>query len=174
MSDDAHIISAADMIMHVFSRLDKNSLEQSNKLFGSWQTVVSKIKSQERTYGEQLVAHTEPLDLKNGVLLVEADHPGWIQILQLYSNFIITGLQHKAPELGITSLAFRLKGSNSALSYDEQLASEQQKLSKKLDEEDKRVNNRQTQECRTETALPQELQEKFAEMKKRARQHASR
>ena len=86
-----------------------------------WRTVVSRIKSaaenSEREdlinkripLGERLAANTRVVDLKNGVLIIESDHPGWIQYLKFYQNFIIKGLKMENPDLKISSLAFRLK-----------------------------------------------------------------
>ena len=131
---EQNIVSAADMITSVFSNLDKKTLEESGKLIDTWKRVVSKVRSSGRDYGEQLCAHTNPVQFEKGVLLVEADHPGWIQILQLYSKFILTGLQRAVPELGVTTLSFKLKGSGAELcgkSYDEQVAEERRKMEKR-------------------------------------------
>ena len=131
---EQNIVSAADMITSVFSNLDKKTLEESGKLIDTWKRVVSKVRSAGRDYGEQLCAHTNPVQFEKGVLLAEADHPGWIQILQLYSKFILTGLQRAAPELGITTLSFKLKGRDAELcgkSYDEQVAEERRKMEKR-------------------------------------------
>ena len=46
----------------------------------------------------------------------------------------MTGLQRAAPELGITTLSFKLKGSGAELcgkSYDEQVAEERRKMEKR-------------------------------------------
>ena len=87
-----------------------------------WRTVVSRIKSNAENserddlidkrmpLGERLASNTRVLDLKNGVLIIESDHPGWIQYLKFYQSFIIKGLKMENPDLKITSLAFRLKG----------------------------------------------------------------
>ena len=87
-----------------------------------WRTVVSRIKSNAENserddlidkrmpLGERLASNTRVLDLKKGVLIIESDHPGWIQYLKFYQSFIIKGLKMENPDLKITSLAFRLKG----------------------------------------------------------------
>ena len=162
---EQNIVSAADMITSLFSNLDKKTLDQSGKLIDTWKRVVSKVRSSGRDYGEQLCAHTNPVQFEKGVLLVEVDHPGWIQILQLYSKFILTGLQRAAPELGITTLSFKLKGSGAELcgkSYDEQVAEERQKMEKRYkaaygEPEKKQVRGRQS--------LSSELQAKFDALK---------
>jgi hypothetical protein len=138
MINDMSVITAADMITQVFSNIDKEDVDNNNKLIGTWKSVISKVHK----YGEKLSVHTELVELKNGILLIETDHPGWIQILQLYSKFILTGLGRAVPELKISSLAFRLKGSNSLLcgkTYDEQIQEDRRKLSEKLEAQDREV-----------------------------------
>ncbi|MFA6857165.1 MAG: DUF721 domain-containing protein [Treponema sp.] len=138
MIDDPSVITAADMITQVFSNIDKENVDNSSKLLGTWKSVVSKVHK----YGEKLSSHTELIELKNGVLLIETDHPGWTQILQLYSKFILTGLEKAVPELKISSLAFRLKGSDFSLcgkTYDEQIKEDRRKLSEKLEAQNRQV-----------------------------------
>ncbi|MBR0099777.1 MAG: hypothetical protein IJP90_08690, partial [Treponema sp.] len=48
-------------------------------------------------------------------LLVEADHPAWIQTLRIYQKYILTGLKRGVPDVKISSLAFRLRGTNAEL-----------------------------------------------------------
>jgi hypothetical protein len=164
MINDQSIITAADMITQVFSNIDKSSVENSSKLFGTWKNVLLKVHK----YGERLAAHTELIDLKNGILLVETDHPGWIQIMQLYSKFILTGLQNALPELHILSLAFRLKGSDASLcgnSYDDQIREDRKVLSRKLEEEDKKLEISGRKTGKSKVDLSPELKSKLDALK---------
>ena len=115
MSDN--IVSMQNIMeqCRLFSESDEGQLPSV------WRTVVSRIKSNAENsegdeyidkripLGERLAANTRVLDLKNGVLIVESDHPGWIQYLKFYQNFILKGLKMENPNLNITSLAFKLK-----------------------------------------------------------------
>ena len=76
---------------------------------------------------------------KNGVLLVEADHPGWIQYLRMYQKFIIKGLNMNLPDLKITSLAFRVTGQkvNLSESYNSQIQNEKKKMADSLNRQEK-------------------------------------
>ena len=117
MKDD-NIVSMQSIMeqCRIFSQSDEGQLPSL------WRKVVSRIKStaenseredlinKRMPLGERLASNTRVLDLKNGVLIIESDHPGWIQYLKFYQNFIIKGLKMENPELKITSLAFRLKG----------------------------------------------------------------
>jgi hypothetical protein len=42
------------------------------------------------------------------VLIVEADHPGWIQILQTKQAELLLAVQRQCPRLDIRGIAFRL------------------------------------------------------------------
>jgi len=71
------------------------------RFFSSWNSSV----------GERLAAHSRPVDVRNGIVLVEAEHPGWIQLLQLKQEGLLAQLKRAFPELGIRGIAFRLQGS---------------------------------------------------------------
>jgi hypothetical protein len=85
-------------------------------LFSSWSRIVTDVWP--RTYsadadvgGDDIPAaaiHSRIRELERGVLLVEADHPGWIQILQTKQTQLLAGVQRRYPELGVRGIAFRL------------------------------------------------------------------
>lgn len=128
---------------------------EAGKLPSTWRKVVSRIKSAGETsekdelsdkripLGERLAANTRALDIKNGVLIIESDHPGWIQYLKFYQKFIIKGLNMESPELKIKSLAFKLKNSEQkeADIYEEALKKARQELEARMDQKDKEIND---------------------------------
>lgn len=134
-------------------RVANITLPVSNQELPSvWKNVVSGIHSNKfesedsekrMPIGERLAGNTRVIDLKNGVLLVETDHPGWIQYLNMYKKFILTGLKMKLPELKITSLAFRVAGSQVSLSetYEEHLAREKKQAEEKFEQQEQQLNN---------------------------------
>ena len=96
--DDSRIKAAREVLSAFF---DEEKLRRGGRyaeFFSSWKSLV----------GEQLAAHSHVSDVKNGVLIVEAEHPGWIQLLQLRQSAILRGLEARFPELGLRSIAFRL------------------------------------------------------------------
>ena len=164
--------TASQMIENIFDSLDATRIHKANKVFVSWKTALSKINSHGKNDAELLIAHSEVVDLKNGVLLVEADHPGWIQLLQMHSRFLIRVLKNLAPDLNIRSFAFRLKGSDASL-YDvrkELHESEVKKFSARLESESKTVDKayktavKENAQSESET-LPLSLQKKFDELR---------
>ena len=121
--NENRILSASDFM----SRFTNIDFSKSDKLTNVWKKVVSKISvtkfesenSEKRmSIGERLAGNTRVVDLKNGILLVETDHPGWNQILQNNKNFILKGLRLKVKDIQIKSLAFRVKGNDAHLTED--------------------------------------------------------
>ena len=79
-------ILCSEMISAAFGSIEKSSLEKNNKFFNSWKKIITGISS----YGQHLYEHTSIIDIKNGVLLLETDHSGWIQILQMnFHNLLL-------------------------------------------------------------------------------------
>ncbi len=81
--------------------LDENIMKKAKEysgLFSSWKAIA----------GDQCAAHSRISDLKGTVLIVEADHPGWIQILQTRQANLLKSIQRKYSDLTITGISFRL------------------------------------------------------------------
>jgi hypothetical protein len=68
--------------------------------FSSWEKIV----------GPRLAAHSKVADIDKGFLIVEAEHPGWIQLLQLRQSSILEDVARRYPELTLRGIAFRLVG----------------------------------------------------------------
>ena len=56
----------------------------------------------------QGVSHSRIAELENSVLLVEADHPGWIQLLQTKQRELLNAARRRFPEITLTGISFRL------------------------------------------------------------------
>jgi hypothetical protein len=67
-------------------------------LFSSWTGIA----------GSTIAAHSRISELEKEVLLVEADHPGWIQILQTKQKVLLDTVRRRFPDLVITGISFRL------------------------------------------------------------------
>ena len=165
MSKD-DFISCSEMVTATFNSIEKSSFEKNNKLFNSWKKIVTGISN----FGQNLYEHTSIADIKNGILLLETDHPGWIQILQMNCAFIIRGLKMYAPELKISSLSYRLKGSNAQLynvDYDKELKRESEKMNKKINEDEKKLckYDKDFSKSTGNTEIPRELRDKLNSLK---------
>jgi hypothetical protein len=85
--------------------IDENTLHQAqgySKLVCSWARIT-------QSHGISAAAdHSRIRELERNILLVEADHPGWIQILQMKGHKLLEDLQCQFPDLNITGISFRL------------------------------------------------------------------
>lgn len=180
------IISAADMMLQA-ANLGTSS---ADKIYTVWKKVVSGVHSfkheSEDSYkriplGERLAGNTRVVDFKNGVLLVETDHSGWIQYLRMYQKFILNGLKMNLPELKITNLAFRVTGEKVSLSetYEQQLKKSREEMAKKFEEEEKKLSDYEKQiskkfssaassgnNSNKQSSLPEDLLAKFDNIRK--------
>lgn len=115
MANEENIVRASAMIEAAYVNIEQRKIEQSNSILKYWRAVVESIKSNGRNgenLGKNLASHSRVIDLKNEILLVEADHPAWIQTIKIYQKYIITGLNRRISGVNISSLAFRLKGTD--------------------------------------------------------------
>lgn len=148
--------------------------KNASKIVEAWSSVLSKIKSVNQTEnpneGANLLDHSRVVDLKNGILLIEADHPGWISLLQFHKKFILKGMQMYAGDVEIKLLAFRLRGSNAEIQSSNNADVVRAKIEKRIEDEEKNLaesdfepkNNQKT--YKTED-LPPELAGIFADLK---------
>ena len=78
MNED--IVNINELIHRTFENISVEGSRSANKIVESWRNVLSRIKSvnpeMNPNEGQNLIDHSRVVDLKNGMLLVEADHPG--------------------------------------------------------------------------------------------------
>jgi hypothetical protein len=86
-------------------------------LFSSWAQIIKEAWPQsgqddsDNSGFEDIPAaavHSRIKELERGTLVIEADHPGWIQILQTKQRGILSAVQRRYKELDIRGIAFRL------------------------------------------------------------------
>ncbi len=171
------IISAADMMLQAANI----GTDSANEICSVWKKVVSKVHSYKNEsensekripIGERLAGNTRVIDLKNGVLLIETDHSGWIQYLRMYQKFIINGLKMNLPDLKISSLAFRVAGQkvNLSESYENQVQQQRKEMAANFEKQEKELEKLQKKnpaaagsgkEENKPSELPPELLAKF-------------
>ena len=81
--------------------LDKKQLDAAksySSFFRSWENIV----------GENIAAHSEVKDIRNHTVLIEVDHPGWIQMIQINYQRILKAIQIRYPELNVKKIHLRL------------------------------------------------------------------
>ena len=158
----------SEIINSTFDNIQKAALENSNKVVSTWKKILEKIHSDlNPNEGNNLISHTRPVDLKNDVLFVEADHPGWIELLNMHKKFIMRGLEYYVPDLKIKNFCCQLKGekqnffgkiSNVKKPDMNEIESRRiEEINRKFEKKDEKTVN---------TELPPEILKLFKDMKK--------
>jgi len=89
----------------------------TNGLFSSWVQIVKEVwprSNQDNLDNPGIedipaaAVHSRIRELERGILLIEADHPGWVQILQTKQSALLSTVQSRYPKLNIHGIAFRL------------------------------------------------------------------
>lgn len=169
MDDKTNFVSGAQIVSAFFENIENQKIENSSKILVAWKKTVQKISGN----GEQLFDHSRIVDLKNGILLVETDHPAWSQMLQLHKKFILTGLKRICADAKIETLAFRVRGNNATLAdAGKKIADyEMKKYSEKLESDEKILLEKgflENENSKNEENLPDNLKEIFERMKSTA------
>lgn len=89
-----------------------------NKLIEKGSNYSSLFKGWAGIVGPPLMDHSRIIDITNGNLLVEVDHPGWLQILHFKKRLFLKKLKGRYPELDIKDLHIKVNLSFSVLQPD--------------------------------------------------------
>jgi hypothetical protein len=89
---------AGDLLKAFFAFHNLEGGEKYVSLFSSWRKVA----------GDDIASHSRIVDLRRGALLVEVDHPGWMQMLQMKQEAILKTLALRYPDLAIRMLHVKL------------------------------------------------------------------
>lgn len=170
---DNDIENFSDVISRTINNICLEDVQQSNSVITAWNKVLLRIKSYSNpNEGRNLADHTRVVDFKNGILLIESDHPGWIELLQLHKSFILKGLNMSMPQLKINTLAYKLKGSRGELSDSEKSVYSQSRvknlLNERIEKEEIRMGlfNKKEPKNTYNKELPPELKSIFDDLKK--------
>jgi hypothetical protein len=98
--DDSRIKDVSSLLSSFFNEDKLRRGERYTDFFSSWPRII----------GTRLAAHSRVADVDRGLLVVEAEHPGWIQLLQLRQSEILEEVSKHYPELGLKGIVFRLSG----------------------------------------------------------------
>jgi len=97
--------TAGEILSAILDKETVKKAEQMGKLFSPsvWSELLDSCKL------SQGVSHTRIAELEKTVLLVEADHPGWIQLLQTKQTELLDEVRRRFPEITFTGISFRLR-----------------------------------------------------------------
>ncbi|MDR2211153.1 MAG: DUF721 domain-containing protein [Spirochaetaceae bacterium] len=89
---------------------DKGTLKKAQEygvLFSSWIELLKKCGL------PQGGSHSQIIALEKSVLVVEADHPGWIQLLQTKQRELLEAVRRQFPEITLSGISLRLSRTQS-------------------------------------------------------------
>ncbi len=89
---------AGDILRDYMRQRGWESADPYLPLFRCWEAVA----------GPQLGCHSSLAEVEAGVLLVEVDHPGWLQMLELRKTAILAAARAAAPGAPIEGLRGRI------------------------------------------------------------------
>jgi hypothetical protein len=96
---------AGDLLSLFFDDIDGKFLKKAkgySSLSSSW------AKITESNGIGMAAVHSRIRELDRNVLLIEADHSGWIQIFQTRQRRLLEDIRRRFPELAINGISFRL------------------------------------------------------------------
>ncbi len=96
---DSPIRKASDLLASILPAESMDKTNMWSEFFRSWKFIA----------GERFCVHAKPVDVRNGIVIVEADHPGWIQLMQFEQNRMLKKFQNNFPELALRGIAFKVK-----------------------------------------------------------------
>lgn len=91
MSGDEQFSRAGDVLKSFFDKLVPQEASGYNRFFSGWDQIA----------GEKMSFHVRPRDILNGDLILEADHPGWIQQVRMRQEGLLGAIRREYPELEI-------------------------------------------------------------------------
>lgn len=143
--DGREINTFGNLINSVMSRISGGG-ESGGNVADAWTRILLRIKSPvNESEGSNMAEHSRVTDLKQGLLFIEVDHPGWIELIQLHKKYIMRGLEIECPELGITNLAFNLKGNRAdvgkSFDYGKNFEAEKKRFEEKIKAEERILEN---------------------------------
>lgn len=146
MSDSFRNMS--DLLEKCFVNMSDKD-KDSVKVASDWRNIVMKIHSENShgressDIGSQLADHSKIIDIKNGTVFVETDHPARLQLFHMYKNYLLTVLKNNYHELGIKSISFFMKKDKKSVSYGlrDVTGEEIEKSFKKTDEQEEISND---------------------------------
>ena len=82
---------AREIIKALFDDVHARKAEPSSSLFDGWRRIA----------GEDISAHSRIVDIRDGTVLIECDHPGWLQMIRLREKALVETMRKRYPSLSI-------------------------------------------------------------------------
>ena len=107
------IYSSSEIIKGVLEELlsdvNKKRMKESVTFDSKWKEIVTSVKSVVNpNCGNSMYFHSKVIDVKDKSIILQVDHPGFIQLFETHKKYILRGIEMKMPQLNITNLSYKL------------------------------------------------------------------
>ena len=89
---------ASDLVSAFFRSVGINDEKGYSAFFSRWESIV----------GTDLAAHSRVVDVRNGSVVVQFDHPGWMQVFHASNQKILKRVNEAFPKIGAKAIHMRL------------------------------------------------------------------
>jgi hypothetical protein len=94
----------SDIVSDILGGVQNDALRNASSLFRSWRDLV----------GQDVAALSRIVDVDNGCVIVAADHPGWLQLIQMKRSAMLKKIRISYPELNVKDMRFFLDSADLA------------------------------------------------------------
>ncbi len=99
MKEDDEFIHAGEAILLVLDKIVPPDTKEYKNLYVGWEKIV----------GKEISYHVEPIDVVNHVLILEAEHPGWIMRIRMIQKDILSTIRNVYPSLSIKKISIHAR-----------------------------------------------------------------
>ena len=117
----------------LLSDVNRNRLNDSSNILEKWKSIITSIRSVVNPdCGKNMYFHSRIIDIKDDVIILQVDHPGFIQLFENHKKYILRGIQMKIPQLRIRNITYRLDKKDN---YNTQRDLTRQEMERAIDKE---------------------------------------
>lgn len=151
----------------ILSDIDKKKMEENSIFVSKWKKIVTSVKSViNPDCGNTMYSHSQIIDVKNGTLILQVDHPGFIQLFETHKKYILRGLEMNLPQMNIKNISYIL---DKKKDYNTQRDLTREEMRVAIEKQDVKENSEMmnNQEFSTsQKKFPPELEAIFSRMRK--------
>ena len=151
----------------ILSDIDKKRMEENSIFVSKWKKIVTSVKSViNPDCGNTMYSHSQIIDVKNGTLILQVDHPGFIQLFETYKKYILRGLEMHLPQMNIKNISYIL---DKKKDYNTQRDLTREEMRAAIEKQDIKENSQMMNDQEFSTVqkkFPPELEAIFSRMRK--------
>lgn len=154
-----------NVISFISKNIDANKFHHVKTVYDEWEKILLSIKSTVLPEaGRKMLDHSEIIDIKDGIMVIEIDHPGWKQLFETYRNYILRGLKMKIPQITVDAITYRLKKGDTVIKSNLSTRNEKKSDEKVIIKTEKKEINHPTQEDSLQNNTAKEIHPELKKM----------